>query len=90
MINMNTEQIVDRFGQPLNVGDWVVFASKCGASALLMKGRVYAIKNGLARIETFRKTYDNERGSIIDVEAEMKLNPQKISTSTDNCMVVKN
>lgn len=85
---MNTEHIVDRFGQPLNVGDWVVFASKCGASALLMKGRVYAIKNGLARIETFRKTYS--RDPIIDVEAEIKLNPQKVSTDIYNCMVVKN
>jgi hypothetical protein len=85
---MSAEQIVDRFGQPLNVGDWVVFASKRGDSALLMKGRVYAIKNGLARIETFRKTYS--RDPIIDVEAEMKLNPQKVSTDIYNCMVVKN
>jgi len=84
---MEDYRMFDRFGHLIQVGDTVCFASKYFDSAIMMKGKVYGLGNGLVRIDTFRKNYDNCHNSV-DVEAEMAACPQKVSTSNLNVAVV--
>lgn len=84
---MKDHRMFDRFGHLIQIGDWVHFASKDGNSAIMMKGKVYGLGNGLVRIETFRKNYDNCHNSV-DVETEIAARPQKVSTSNLNVAVV--
>lgn len=84
---MEDNRMFDRFGHLIQIGDWVHFASKNGDSAIMMKGKVYGLGNGLVRIETFKKNYDNCYNSV-DAEAEMAARPQKVSTSNLNVAVI--
>lgn len=84
---MEDHRMFDRFGRLIQVGDTVCFASKYFDSTIMMKGKVYGLENGLVRIETFKKNYDNCHNSV-DFEAEIAKSPQKVSTNPLNCAVM--
>lgn len=84
---MEDHRMFDRFGHLIQVGDIVCFASKYCDSTIMMKGKVYGLENGLVRIVTFKKDYDNCRNAV-DFEAEIAKAPQKVSTNPLNCAVM--
>lgn len=87
--------MTDQFGNKLEIGDWVYFASTYGGSTTIRKGQIYDIVedptwtlNNKLRLVTYKKTHTNSIRPCNPAE-EMAKKTVKLSVGPWNCVKAK-